>query len=47
MFKTVYADLCYKKQLLKGGKLPNDNSKKYVMGFEAIKDNLTSRQNVL
>lgn len=47
IFKTVYADLCYKKQLLKGGKLANDNSKKYIAAFELIKDNLTSRQNVL
>lgn len=47
IFKTVYADLCYKKQLLKGGKLANDNSKKYIAAFEVIKDNLTRRQNVL
>ena len=47
MLKTVYADLCYKKQLLKGGKLANDNSKKYIAAFEALKDNLTRRQNVL
>ena len=47
IFKTVYADLCYKKQLFKGGKLANDNSKKYIAAFEIIKDNLTRRQNVL